>query len=48
MTSSFNLCVCYDWWEEQVAFFLGLMPLITAWIYAEILDYKKLPPPAKL
>ncbi|KAG0628764.1 hypothetical protein M758_1G051500 [Ceratodon purpureus] len=32
----------------QVAFFLGLMPLITAWIYAEILDFKKLPPPIKV
>jgi hypothetical protein len=32
----------------QVAFFLGLMPLITAWIYAEILDYKKLPPASKV
>jgi len=32
----------------QVAFFLGLMPLITAWIYAEILEFKKLPPSSKL
>ncbi|XP_024370721.1 protein REDUCED WALL ACETYLATION 4 [Physcomitrium patens] len=32
----------------QVAFFLGLMPLIISWIYAEILDYKKHPPLIKV
>uniref|UniRef100_A0A7I4CSW3 Cas1p 10 TM acyl transferase domain-containing protein n=2 Tax=Physcomitrium patens TaxID=3218 RepID=A0A7I4CSW3_PHYPA len=32
---------------SQVAFFLGLMPLIIAWIYAEILDFKKFPTSTK-
>jgi hypothetical protein len=26
----------------QVAFFLGLMPLVVAWIYSEILEFRKL------
>jgi hypothetical protein len=30
------------WGSTQVAFFLGLMPLLVAWIYSEILEFRKL------
>ncbi|KAL3687870.1 hypothetical protein R1sor_014179 [Riccia sorocarpa] len=32
----------------QVAFFLGIVPVITAWIYSEFLDWRKHPSPSKV
>ncbi|KAL2629891.1 hypothetical protein R1flu_014577 [Riccia fluitans] len=32
----------------QVAFFLGIVPVFTAWIYSEFLDWRKHPSPSKV